>query len=428
MGKTNVQRRASVAGRGRFARFGAAVGLANLGDGIAVVAWAWTASLLTRDPLWIAVLPAILRVPWVLFSLPSGVLADRADRRRLIVFCDMVRAFAYGLAGGGMLLSLPLAEPVLQGVENVSLYTSLLCLGFAIGCAEVLRDNAAQSMLPAIVPSEGLERANGMLGSIETVGNEMAGPALGAFLITVFLPLPFLIIALALLCAAALTASLSGSFAPKAKSEPRLGWRKELKQGFRFVVDHPTLRVLVIITGVWNFFAEMATIALILHVQENLRSGATTYGLILAVGAVGGVVGGLVVAQLLTAFRKADLARWMGLSSAPIFLMIAVAPGPLTVAAAMFLFYLSGIIWNTVTISYRQRVVPDEIRGRVNAVYRLFAWGTMPLGLVASGALVNVAEDFYGRSLALTLPFHVAAMGVFVLAVLSWRALGRGFQ
>ncbi|WP_227268780.1 MFS transporter [Roseobacter weihaiensis] len=86
--------------RGAFARFGAAVGLANLGDGIAVIAWAWTASLLTRDPLWIAMLPAALRVPWVLFALPSGLLADHTDRRRLIVFCDLVRTFAYGVAGG----------------------------------------------------------------------------------------------------------------------------------------------------------------------------------------------------------------------------------------------------------------------------------------------------------------------------------------
>ena len=155
--------------KGVFARFAAAVGLANLGDGIAVVAWAWTASLLTRDPLWIAVLPAALRVPWVLFALPSGILADRVDRRRLIVICDMIRAGAYGIAGGAILLNLPLAEAAREGIENTGLYGSLLCLGLLIGCAEVARDNAAQSMLPAIVPSEHLGQSNGLLGSIETV-------------------------------------------------------------------------------------------------------------------------------------------------------------------------------------------------------------------------------------------------------------------
>lgn len=414
--------------RGRFLRFGSAVGLANLGDGIAVVAWAWTASLITRDPLWIAFLPAALRVPWVLFSLPSGIMADRVDRKQLIVLCDVIRAFAYAVGGLLMLMSLPLADPSQNGVENMSLYATLLCLGFAIGCAEVARDNAAQSMLPGIVAPEGLERANGILGSIETVGNEMAGPAIGAFLIALYLPSPFLVIALALLGAAFLTASLSGSFTATAQRQRSERWRGELVEGFRFVTGHPMLRVLVLVTGFWSFFAEVALIALVLHVQENLNSGATAYGLILAVGAIGGVVGGVVVAPLLKVFSRGALAKWMNLVPAPLFVLIAIAPGPGVVAAAMFFFYLSGIFWNTISISYRQRVVPDRIRGRVNSVYRLFAWGMMPLGLVASGIIVNLATDMLGRPAALIIPFFVAAAGIFFVAIWSWRPLSRGFQ
>lgn len=411
---------------GAFVKFGAAVGLANLGDGIAVVAWAWIASLLTRDPLWIAILPAALRVPWVLFALPSGILADRMDRKRLIVICDLIRTLAYGMAGGAMVLSLPLAEPVIDGIGSPTLYWNLLSLGFVTGCAEVARDNAAQSMLPNIVPSDSLERANGLIGSIETVGNSMAGPALGAFTVAIFVPLPFLAIAVTLLFAALLTAFLKGDFKP---AEQRThAWQVELMEGFRFVVGHPMLRVLVLITGFWTFFAEMSVIALVLHIQENLNAGATTYGLILAVGAIGGVVGGLAVASLTKLFPTGVLAQWMNLVATPMFLMIAFAPGPITVAAAMFVFYLSGIVWNTLSISYRQRVVPDEIRGRVNSVYRLFAWGMMPLGLVASGAIVSMAEGPLGRDTALTMPFLVAAAGVFVLAALSWRPLGSGFQ
>lgn len=411
---------------GAFVKFGAAVGLANLGDGIAVVAWAWIASLLTRDPLWIAILPAALRVPWVLFALPSGILADRMDRKRLIVICDLIRTLAYGMAGGAMVLSLPLAEPVIDGIGSPTLYWNLLSLGFVTGCAEVARDNAAQSMLPNIVPSDSLERANGLIGSIETVGNSMAGPALGAFIVAIFVPLPFLAIAVTLLFAALLTAFLKGDFKP---AEQRThAWQVELVEGFRFVVGHPMLRVLVLITGFWTFFAEMSVIALVLHIQENLNAGATTYGLILAVGAIGGVVGGLAVASLTKLFPTGVLAQWMNLVATPMFLMIAFAPGPITVAAAMFVFYLSGIVWNTLSISYRQRVVPDEIRGRVNSVYRLFAWGMMPLGLVASGAIVSMAEGPLGRDTALTMPFLVAAAGVFVLAALSWRPLGSGFQ
>lgn len=411
-----------------FWRFFAAVGLANFGDGIAVVAWAWTASLLTRDPLWIAVLPATMRVPWVLFALPSGILADRVDRKRLIVSCDLLRAIAYSIAGGAIILSLPLSEPATAGVGNTALYSILLCLGLLIGCAEVARDNAAQSMLPALVPAKTLEQANGLLGSVEAIGNNMAGPAVGAFLVALFLPAPFLMISLVLLLAVALTASLSGNFKAQSLAQEAPFWHAELMEGFRFVVRHRMLRTLVLITGFWNFFAEMAIIALVLHVQENLGGGARSYGLILAVGATGGVVGGVAVAPLMKIFPTGVLAQWMNLAAAPVFLLIAFAPGPATAGLAMFAFSLSGIVWNTISISYRQRVVPDVIRGRVNSVYRLFAWGMMPLGIVASGTIVKGTASVFEREIAITIPFLVAALGIFLLAALSWRSLGKGFQ
>ncbi|MEM6637449.1 MAG: MFS transporter [Pseudomonadota bacterium] len=409
-----------------FLRFGASVGLANLGDGIAVVAWAWTASLLTRDPLWIAMLPAALRVPWVLFALPSGILADRMDRKRLIVFCDLVRTVAYLAVALAIAASLPLPQPSADGVDSIALYRMLICAGFVIGCAEVARDNAAQSMLPSVVSQEELERANGLLGSLETVGNNMAGPALGSFLIALFLPLPFLAIAIALLLAGLFTASIKRSSAPRPlKSQ---SFHEELKEGFQFVFRHPTLRVLVLVTGFWNFFAEMAIIALVLHLQENLGAGATTYGLILAVGATGGVVGGFLVTPLLRMASPARLAQLLGFAAVPLFLAIAFATGPVTVGTAMFFFYLSGVVWNALSVSYRQRIIPDQIMGRVNSVYRLFAWGTMPLGLIASGVLVRWAEAGAERGFALTVPFIVASIGICMVATLSWRPLGKGFK
>ncbi|MEM6465136.1 MAG: MFS transporter, partial [Pseudomonadota bacterium] len=343
--------------RGGFARFGASVGLANLGDGIAVVAWAWTASLLTRDPFWIAFLPAALRLPWIVFSIPAGILSDRVDRKRLIVVCDLVRAMAYAVIAVAVLTRMPLSDPPTKGFGDGTLYITLLCFGVLIGTVEVARDNAGQSMLPAIVPPEELERANGILGSVETVGNAMAGPAFGSVLVALFLPAPFIAIALALLCAALLAAWLPGSFVPERGKTAGKGWRIELIECVRFVWGHPMLRLLVFVTGIWNFFAEMALIALVLHVQENLASGATTYGLILAFGAVGGVCGGALVAPLLKVMSKGNAARWMGATTAPVFLMFALAPGPVTVAVAMFIFSLSGVIWNAVSVSYRQRVV-----------------------------------------------------------------------
>jgi hypothetical protein len=77
--------------------------------------------------------------------------------------------------------------------------------------------------------------------------------------------------------------------------------------------------------------------------------------------------------------------------------------------------------------TFRRPLVPDEIRGRVNSVYRLLAWGMMPLGLVASRAIVKITEPLLGRDTALILPFLVAAVGILVVAAMSWRPLGRGY-
>ncbi|MDP3859992.1 MAG: MFS transporter, partial [Phaeovulum sp.] len=85
----------------RLARFIAASGLTNLADGIAVLAWAWVASLITRDALWIALVPIALRSPWFLFAIPAGIVTDRAERRRLILAADTVRVVAFALVTPG---------------------------------------------------------------------------------------------------------------------------------------------------------------------------------------------------------------------------------------------------------------------------------------------------------------------------------------
>src|SRR5690606_8266005 len=92
-----------------FARFVAASGLTNLGDGVAIVAWAWVASLLTRDPLLIAGVAVALRLPWALLALPAGVITDRVDRRLLILRMDILRAVAFAGAAAALCASLPLA-------------------------------------------------------------------------------------------------------------------------------------------------------------------------------------------------------------------------------------------------------------------------------------------------------------------------------
>jgi len=369
-------------------RFALASGATNLADGIALVAWAWLATLLTRDPLLIALVPVAVRLPWFLFAIPAGIVTDRVDRKRLILAMDALRAIGFLLAAAVIWAATPLPEPASRGLSNPSLFYMILIAALLIGSAEVFRDNATQTMLPAIVPPEELERANGRIWSAELIGNALLGPA--------------------------------------ALSNTR-NWRAELAEGYRFLMDTPLLRALALITGFWNLLFEMAMIALVLHVQDNLGLGARAYGLILASGAVGGIAGGLAGEHVVRWLGPKRTAQIMLACSAPAFLAFAFAPNAVCLAVAMALFQFTGLVWNTVSVSYRQRTIPDAILGRVNSLYRLLAWGMMPVGLLLSGLIVRMAELSLPRETALTMPFHIATLGAMGLAVMGWRALNRWF-
>lgn len=406
-------------------RFIAASGMTNLADGIALVAWGWIASLLTRDALLVALLPVALRLPWALLALPAGLVADRMNRRRLIVAMDALRALAFAAAAGALWAALPLAVAPAAGVSVPWLYAVLMGAALVVGGAEVFRDNAAQTMLPALVPDARLERANGQLWSVELLANALIGPALGAVLIGLWLPLAFGLNAAAYGVAMLLVLGLAGSFRP-ARTDPR-PWRAELREGFAFLKGVALLRTLAWTTGFWNLFHQMIVIAVVLHTQENLGLSAEAYGLTLAGGALGGIAGSLMGERIARTLGAARTMQWMLAASGPCFAAMAFAPDAVTLALCFAAMEFSGFVWNVVSVSLRQRLVPDGLRGRVNSLYRLLAWGMMPLGLVLSGLAVSLAEGVMPRGVALVAPFLLAGAGAMLVAALVWRAIPRGF-
>lgn len=408
-----------------FQRFITASGMTNLADGIAVVAWGWIASLLTRDALLVALVPVALRLPWALLALPAGLVTDRVDRRRLILGMDALRALAFLGAALALWLSLPLAVAPAEGVSSPWLYTCLMVAALVVGGAEVFRDNAAQTMLPALVPPERLERANGQLWSAELLTNALIGPALGAFLIGLWLPLAFGVNAAAYGLAMLLVAGLAGQF--KAVRTDRRGWKAEIGEGFAFLRAVPLLKTLAWTTGFWNLFHQMIVIGVVLHAQENLGLSAQAYGLTLAGGAVGGIAGSLMGERITRTLGPIRTMQWMLAASGPCFLAMALAPGAWTLGLCFAAMEFSGFVWNVVSVSTRQRLIPDALLGRVNSLYRLLAWGMMPLGLVLSGLVVSAAELFAPRGTALLLPFWAAGLGSLAVTVLVWRGIARGF-
>ncbi|RVV98029.1 MFS transporter [Mesobaculum littorinae] len=404
-------------------RFIAASGITNLGDGIAVAVWPWMASLLTRDALLIALVPFALRLPWFLAALPAGVITDRVDRKRLILWADTARGLAF-LGCGLAVIAAPM--PGLATGSDAGpgpLYLALIAAAAIVGTAEVFRDNAAQTMLPALVPHARLEVANGRLWAVETLGNGLAGPALGAAMIALALPMPFLGNAALYGVALLLVVPLAVPARPR---PARAKFHVELGEGYRFLAGAPLLRLLAVVTGTWNLAFQIAFVGLVLHAQENLGLSAPGFGLVLSAGAVGGILGVLAGDRIARRLGPARTTQATLLLSGLCFLAMPLAPSGPWLGLTLAVFQAAGMVWNIVSVSYRQRRIPDALLGRVNSLYRLIAWGMMPVGAVLSGVLVTLAEGALPRDTALTVPFWVAgAIGV-ALACAAAPALGRG--
>ncbi|HRK41535.1 MAG TPA: MFS transporter [Gemmobacter sp.] len=406
-----------------FGRFLLASGLANLADGVALLAWVWVASMLTRDPGLIALVPMVLRLPWPLFAIPAGLVADRVDRRRLVVAMDLLRAFAFAGAALALWFASPLPSAPLAGVSSIPLFVGLCLAALTVGVAEVFRDNAAQTLLPALVSSQDLEKANGRLWTVEAVANQLTGPALGAVLLGTLVAAPFMANALAYGLAGLMMAAIAGRFTPERQTGSH--WRADLAEAFGFMRRQPLLLWLACITGLWNLGDAMMVFSLVLHAQENIGLTAPQYGGILAAAAVGGMAAGLLGGWFPGRIGASLTARLMCIFATLAYVAMAAVPSGLWLAGCYVVLEFCGITWNIVSVSTRQRLIPPDLLGRVNSLYRLLAWGMLPLGTLLAGLIISHAAPVIGRAEALTLPIWIGGSGLLLVMLVAQAPLRR---
>ncbi len=398
--------------------------ISNLGDGVATIAYPWLASAVTRNGLLIGLIAVAQRLPWLLFTLPAGVITDRLDRRRIMVSMDIVRAGLTILVGFAVLArqgALPAPEEIAAGLElttDASLYTVLLLASLFFGFAEVLRDNAAQTILPAIVERRGLEKANGQMWGVEMVANRFVGPPLGSLLIGIAFSVPFFFDAGTFAVAAALVWLISGVFRADGAVQPpatKVDWRREIAEGFGWLWRHPLLKPMAIILGVMNGIGAITFATFVLFAQEVLGTTALEFALLGTGAAAGGLAGTFFASQVSGRLGSGASLFLTLLASIFIPAIIGVSSHWLIVWAAFGLFTFTAVLWNVITVSLRQTIIPDRLLGRVNSVYRFFAWGMMPIGSVVGGLLVVGTEAVGSRELALRMPWFVAAAAYVLL-------------
>lgn len=405
-----------------------ATAMSNVGDGMAGIAYPWLASALTRNPLLIGSVMVAQRLPWLVFTLPAGVITDRVDRKLLMVRMDLVRFALTALVALvvlGKQSSLPSPDAVGEVVgTRTGLYVVLLLATLLLGCAEVLRDNSNQTFLPAIVEPDHLERANGRIWSIEMVANTFIGPPLGSLLLSVAFALPFFFDAASFFAAAALVFSIPGSFrADRSVEHVARSWRAELVEGVRWLWHHHLLRNMAIILGVMNLASMVTGSMLVLFAQEVIGAEQPWEFTVMGFGfAFGGIVGGYVAPAMSKRFGSGTCLA-IALGSQALFPLLIAAQSFWPVVAVIFAFEIMlGTVWNVITVSLRQTIIPSELLGRVNSVYRFFAWGMMPIGALLGGATVAVVDLFASREMALRATWLVSAAIGLVLLV-AGRAL-----
>lgn len=373
------------------------VGTAGLADGMAKVAAPVYVAYRTGNPRLVAGTAVAVALPWLLFGLTSGVITDRVPRRLALQVGNSARGAALlgitaGIAAGGL--------PVLL------LYALLLVLGGG----ETLAESAAQALVPDIVHGSGLDRANGRVYGTMTICQQVGGQALGGILYAVAAPVPFAASALMFSAAVCVAATIGVPGRPaRHPAQPPRTIRADMADGLRWLWRHRLLRTLAIVGGTANFLFAGVFAVLVLLVRQRLGVGSTGYGLILAVGAAGALLGSLLTDRLVRFLgRRRILAGWV-LVQAAVWALMAVATSPVAIALLLAAGWFTAMTASVATTSLRQELVPDRLLGRVTSVFRMLSWGTMPFGALAAGFLAAAA--------GLTAPYWLTAASLAVAGV-----------
>ncbi|GHG22515.1 MULTISPECIES: MFS transporter [Amycolatopsis] len=363
---------------GKYWRLWTSAALSNLADGILKFALPLLAIGYTRSPPLVAGLTLAFTLPWLVFALPAGAIADRRDRRSLMLLANAVRA---------TLLTGLLAAVLLDAGSIWLLYVAAL----GTGIAETCYDTASQAIVPQLVGRDKLPRANSRLYAAETTALELAGPPVAGLLVAAAAALSLATPIVLWVAAVVVLLSVRGSFRA-ATTDRRPHLRTEIAEGLRFVWRTGILRTFTVMTGVFNFASSAIMAVLVLYAvgpASAMGLSEAAYGWLLSLIAAGCLAGSFVAEpaeRVLGPARAIGLAFFLGAASlgAP-----ALTTDPVLIGAAFFAGGVGLIVSNVTTVSLRQRITPDRLLGRANSSHRLVAYGTRPLGALAGGLLAQ---------------------------------------
>ena len=379
--------------------------ISNLGDGMVVAAGPLLALSLTSDARLIAAVTFATMLPWLILSLPAGVYLDRHDRQKIMFRANLVRGVVFALIA------------ISATLEILNIYL-LIAASAVAGVCELFFDMSSQAFLPVIVDPESLELANSRLYVSQIISNGFVGLPFGAWIFVIAIGAPFAVNALALIVAAFLIRSIKVKFGSKIVVNQQNSFSIELRQGLSWLWKHDLLRTLAIMLGVANMCGMFAQAVFVKFARDELGLGARGFGILLAAISIGSILGGLIgetVSKRLGSTTAIILAY-------VIFAVSDVIPGIFpeiwAVALSGVVMAIAGTTWNVITVSMRQRLIPSELFGRVNSVYRFIGTGSTAFGALIGG---QIAFTFGLRATYLASGF-VLLIALITLSPVFFRA------
>lgn len=375
--------------------------VSNIGDGIALAAGPLLVASQTHNAFLVALAGMASRAPWLLLGLWAGALADRLDRRRIVMIADLVRCLVIGL----------LCLVIATGRVNI---TVVLVTLFVLGIAEVFADSATSTLLPMLVDKADLGIGNARLQAGFLTANQLAGPPIGAFLFAVGMAWPFLTQAV-LVAFSVLLISRVALRGPIRDPAVTSHLRHDIADGIRWLLRHPPIRTLALVIFAFNITWGAAWSVLVLYSQDHLHMGEVGFGLLTTASAVGGLLGTGGYDWLERHVSLATIMRVCLSLEVLTHLALALTTTGVLALIEMVIFGAYAFVWGTVSNAVRQRSAPQEYQGRVGSVYVVGLF----LGIVIGQALGGVIAENWG----LTAPFWFAFAGSALTLGLVWRQL-----
>ena len=372
----------------------------NLGDGITLAAGPLLVASQTHNPLAVAMAAFLQRLPWLLFGLYAGVVADRLNRRAIVITTGLVR----------VAILLLLTASILTHRVDIAVVLAAL---FLFGVTETFGDTTTTTLLPMLVdkPDLGIANSRAMTGLV--VWNQLVGPPVGAALFAAGRALPFVSESVCVLAGVLLIwrVRLPGHGARGRSARVR----DEIREGWSWLWAHAAVRTLAITIFTFNVTFGAAWSVLVLYARERLGMGAVGFGLISTAMAVGGLLGAASYGWLERHVRLGVIMRGGLIIETLTHLALALTRWAWFALIVFVIFGAHAFIWGTTSTSVRQRAVPAQFQGRVGSVYLTGVVG----GIVIGSALGGLVASVWG----VTAPFWFAFAGSALILAVIWRSL-----